>query len=305
MKKLCYLIIGVMISLNSCDTTEPELFDYHNKILFTSSRSGKEQLYMMNPDGTNIVQITSGEYWHNNGRWSPDAQRIVCNTEEGTTTAGIEMVVMNSDGSNRILLGWGNQMAWSPDGKKIAFIYMPSAELGFRFRFIYTINTDGSGGRQITSDSLEIISSPCWSNEGNKIYFVSNRYDVTNHNVSELYYMNKDGTNVTRLTYTLDGKSYSPSISPSNSKIVFMSTMNGAAKGSIYICDIDGGNIILLVTPPEIEIYNFPRWSPDEQYIIFTGILTNGTGTSIYKIEVNGNNLTKLADNASNPDWIK
>ncbi|MGE5798095.1 MAG: TolB family protein [Ignavibacteria bacterium] len=42
--------------------------DYNNKILFTSSRSGKEQLYTMNPDGTNIKQITSGQYWHNNGR---------------------------------------------------------------------------------------------------------------------------------------------------------------------------------------------------------------------------------------------
>jgi len=311
MKKL-YLQIHLLVLLssvlifNSCGSTEPETIDYHNKILFTSSRSGKAQLYMMNPDGTNIRQITSGQYWHSNGRWSPDASKIVCNTEEGSTTAGTEMVVMNSNGSRRTLLGWGNYMSWSPDGKEIAFTNMPMAELGLRFRFIYIINNDGTGRKQITRDSLEIISSPCWSNEGNKIYFASNRYNVKNYNVSELYYMNDNGTDVTRLTYTNDGSSYSPSISPTGSKIVFISTMNSAAKGSIYTCDINGNNITLIATPPENEVYNFPRWSPDEQSILFIGSVTDGTEkTSIYKIGANGRDLTKLSDNASNPDWSK
>ena len=148
MKKLCYLIIGVMISLNSCDTTEPELFDYHNKILFTSSRSGKEQLYMMNPDGTDIVQITSGQYWHNNGHWSSDAQKIVCNTEEGTTTGGFEMVVMNADGSNRTLLGWGYQVSWVPNESCILFTYSALEIKDFNAK-LYSINADGSNRKII------------------------------------------------------------------------------------------------------------------------------------------------------------
>jgi Tol biopolymer transport system component len=85
-----------------------------------------------------------------------------------------------------------------------------------------------------------------------------------------------------------------------------MSTMNDALKGSIYICDINGNNIKLIITPPENEIYNFPRWSPDEQFIIFVEVSTDSNeATSVYKIGVNGQNLTRLADNAGYPDWSK
>lgn len=296
------LFIGSL--LLSCGITESEPVDYHNKILFTSSRSGKEQLYMMNPDGTDIMQITSGDYWHNNGRWSPNAQEIVCNTEEGTTTAGFEMVVMNSDGSNRKLLGWGSQMSWSPNGSKIAFIHLPSAELGSRSRFIYTINYDGSGSKRITNDSLELIYSPCWSSEGNKIYFSSNRYDAENSNTCELYYMDNDGNNVTRLTYTQNGSSYSASISASGDRIVFMSTSDNASKGSIYLSDINCNTITLIISPPDSEIYNYPKWSPDEETIIFIGVSTDGNGeSSVYKIGRDGKNLIKLIENAYSVDW--
>jgi Tol biopolymer transport system component len=304
---LLLVCTGISLIFTSCKTkgpTEPEIINYHNKILFTSSRSGKDQLYMMNPDGTGIRQITSGNYWNSSGRWSPDATRIVCNTEENTTTAGASMVVMNLDGSNKNILGYGSQMCWSPDNKKIAFIYLPMAESGYRFRFIYTINSNGTSRNQITTDSLEMLSSPSWSVNENKIYFVSNRYDLADYNGGEIYFMNYDGTGITRLTYTKNGHSYSSSISPSGKKIIFMSTMNGAIEGSIYMCDINGDNIILIATPPEGEIYNYPRWSPDEKSVIFIGVSGNeSTKISIYKIGIDGINLTKLTDNADVADW--
>ncbi|MDZ7723075.1 MAG: hypothetical protein U5R06_09795 [candidate division KSB1 bacterium] len=112
----------------------------HNKILFTSNRSGKDQLYTVNPDGSGIQQMSSGQWWHSFARWSPDGTKIVCNTEEGTTTAGFQMVVMDADGSNRKLLGYGNQMAWHPDGNVIVFSFAPSLEIGIYGIYLYSIN---------------------------------------------------------------------------------------------------------------------------------------------------------------------
>ena len=59
-------MIFIVLMFSACD--DPPELNTNNKILFTSSRSGKEQLFMMNPDGSDIKQITFGEYSHNNGR---------------------------------------------------------------------------------------------------------------------------------------------------------------------------------------------------------------------------------------------
>src|SRR5690606_19164819 len=129
---------------SSCENSvEPDEINYHNKILFTSSRSRISQLYMMNPDGTDIKQITNGEFWHSNGRWSPDIKKIVCNTEEGSTIAGFQMAVMDVDGLNRQLLGYGNQMSWHPSGDEILFSYCPSCEIGIFNIKLYSIDPDG------------------------------------------------------------------------------------------------------------------------------------------------------------------
>ncbi len=300
---LILLFITITFTIIACDTTEPKLTTYHNKILYTSLSNTKPQLYMMNTDGSGVQQITNDQYWHSEGRWSPNADKIVCNTYENSSTAGNEMVIMNPDGSNKVFLGYGNQMAWSPDGKQIAFVYFPSAEWGSMYQFIYVINADGTNLKQITSDSLEVINSPCWSKDGSKIYFASNRYDVSK-NYPEIYYMNNNGANVTRVTFTQKGFSVSPSISPAGDKIAFLSTMNNASAASIYISDLNGNNKILIATPPNNEVYNFPRWSPDGQSILFAA-LTGSAKIFIYKVNIDGTNLIKLADNATSPDWSK
>lgn len=297
---IVYLFISLLaFVIISCNTTEPVENIYHNKILFTSSRSGKSQLYIMDPDGTNIMQLTNGQYWHNNGRWSPDASKIVCNTQEGTTSAGTKMLVMNSNGSNRKLIGDGNQMSWSPNGEKIAFINNYPSQL-------YIVNSDGMGKKTITDCSLDkIIGSICWA-ANNKIYFVSNRHDIENPLGIEIYNTNENGTDVERITYTKDGYSGAVSISPSGKKIAFISTMNNADKASIYVSDIDLKNIILVVTPPNNMSYGQPRFSPDEKHIIFTADFNDGLNNrSIYKVGIEGKNLTKLIDDANYPDWSK
>ena len=72
------LVLLVILTFISCDSLEPLPEKVSNKILFTSAKSGKEQLYMMNPDGSGVRQITYGEYKHYGGRFSPDGKKIIC-----------------------------------------------------------------------------------------------------------------------------------------------------------------------------------------------------------------------------------
>ncbi|MBQ10095.1 MAG: hypothetical protein CMJ45_00905 [Planctomyces sp.] len=88
------------------------------KILFTrSTPSTNRDLYTVNPDGSNEVQITTTEFDEVEPAWSPNGAKIAFGYLTDAWT-------MNADGSNRVLIdvsGDQSLLAWSPDGSKLTF----------------------------------------------------------------------------------------------------------------------------------------------------------------------------------------
>jgi TolB protein len=106
-------------------------------------------LYIVNTDGTNLLQLTD-EIWHvQNFAWSPDGKRLVIGSVDNKFRNEIHLV--NADGSNLIQLtenDWSDESPiWSPDGSKIAFRSDPERVDKFQ---VYLMNPDGSDLQQIT-----------------------------------------------------------------------------------------------------------------------------------------------------------
>ena len=140
------------------------------KIAFEFKRSGGDgDIYLMNADGSNPVNLTNtGGSAH----------------QQGSSTWYQE---------NR-------QPAWSPAGKKIAFVSL-NDDAAWN---IFVINIDGSNLTNITHDA-NFAFEPVWSPDGSKIAFVSNRDAVSMgflgfEGYEEIYTMNADGSNIIRLT---------------------------------------------------------------------------------------------------------
>jgi hypothetical protein len=177
---------------------EPAWSPDGKKIAFVISLPhGGSDICVMNADGSNQIQLTNDTNWDLFPTWAPDGSKIVWMRTIVSRYRIDVFFVMNSDGSNQRQLIFPSDFwdpmahvwhpAWSPNGKKIAFSC---------FGDIYTMNPDGSGWRQLTSQSGENYD-PAWSPDNKKILFSSNRDGNW-----ELYVMDANGRNQTRLTHT-------------------------------------------------------------------------------------------------------
>ena len=93
------------------------------KVAFVSDRDGDREIYVMDAlDGSGLQQITTNSIPDENPTWAPDGQRLAYNTVsfyEGVPYG--QLMIVDSDGTNRKLFGYGMAPAWSPDGAKIAY----------------------------------------------------------------------------------------------------------------------------------------------------------------------------------------
>ena len=138
---------------------------------FTNRDDGNWEVYAMDADGSNPVNLTNDpafELWGIGA--SPDGQKIAFHSDRKGQD---DIYVMNVDGSNPVNLtndpateGW---IDWSPDGRRIVFrtdrdgqweIYVMDADGGNATRFTHHPGGDGF---------------PSWSPDGKRIAFMTDR----------------------------------------------------------------------------------------------------------------------------------
>lgn len=118
------------------------------RIAFTSDRSGDTDIYAMNADGSNVERLTDDRGFEGNFSWSPDGQKIVYTFSENSLNEIGQLMVMNTDGSNKIALtekGSYMFLGWSPDGKKIVGVYQDQQQWDGR---VFSVDNDGTNGME-------------------------------------------------------------------------------------------------------------------------------------------------------------
>jgi len=181
------------------------------------------QIFVMNIDGAQKKQLTSGKVFRNSIDISPDGKKIVFISAESVKRNDI--YIMNSDGGQIKQLTddeyHESDPKWSPDGKRIVF----SRHKDKRCR-VFVMDADGKNQKQITATGGN-DDTPCWSPDGKLILF---------ENEGKLMTIKPDGTDLKEIKCEV--KAEEPCWSPDGKKIVFKKY------GSEYICvvDTDGKN---------------------------------------------------------------
>ncbi|KAF0134214.1 MAG: fibronectin I domain-containing protein, partial [Candidatus Saganbacteria bacterium] len=252
------LTISSLTQLTTSDAwdIEPTWSPDGSKIAFSSNRSGDYEIYIMNSDGANYINLTNNPAYDGKPKWSPDSTKI---TFVSDRSGNKDIWTMNSDGSNLKQLTdltiIDNDPCWSPDSSKIAFSSNRSGNYN-----IWEINADGSSiPKKITSGEANDIE-PSWSKWG--IAFTSDRFGN-----KEIWMIDENGTQEAfRLT---NDRNYEPCWSPfaiplsdgSNRPLITF-TSNRQGNPDIFVMDTDGVDQSKSLTDYTNTDCN-PAWSPD------------------------------------------
>ena len=213
------------------------------KIAFSSNISGNSDIYLMDTNGLNLVQLTNATTKDTSPCFSPDGKLIafvsgndIClkNILTGSITTIVKGTTTTTDRSP----------CFSPDGTRL--IYCANSN---GLPQIYSTTISGTGTRNLTGSSSSNLS-PSFSPDGRKIVFSSNR-DEEGHS---LYLMDPDGSNQRCLPINLDSELREPCFSPDGKRIIFW-----ANNPDLYIYDLDSGNLTQLTSGTASDTK--PSWS--------------------------------------------
>jgi Tol biopolymer transport system component len=135
------------------------------KIAFTSNRDGDTEIYIMNPDGSQQVNLTEHPAADFDPAWSPTGEQILFNSNRDGQW---DLYLIDADGKNvrKVFAKSADRRhpTWLPDGKQIAYLRRDEWS-------IYIATIDGKTVERI-ADTGDGGGKPSWSPDGSEIVFM-------------------------------------------------------------------------------------------------------------------------------------
>ena len=210
-------------------------------------------LWLMDSDGRNKRQLTSGEFQDFAPKWTADGEKIFFVSNRRSGRWDIWSVDINGSNLARITETEGNTGLWershypfpTPDGKGMVFIIYKKSHGSVWYKDMESGNI-----RRITSGGFG-DDFPMMSPDGKDIVFKSTRQGN-----GDIWSIDRSGKNYKRLTYKYYREFY-PAWSPNGTKISYVTYENGIF--DLWIMDRDGRNKKRLIKSIPLKPSDF--WS--------------------------------------------
>jgi len=265
------------------------------RILFSCrvpERTHTWALWTIGVDGSDQVQLTDGSTMDHGAAWSPDGRRIAFGRADGDTGLGMELWVMNADGTEPHPISPGGPISgahpcWSPDGSQVAFTspgalvgpeVAPSGERPYQHIAVIDLRTDMV--RDVTDRNDQ---HPSWSPGGE--YLLFDRVEKSDAgDLRDVWTVRADGSDLRWVT-----RGHYPKWSPDGMRCAFV------RDDRLYVRETDG-------TDTRLEPGTGPSWSPEGRTIAF---VTKPDGGELRLIDVATNQVRTLAEGveADGPAW--
>jgi TolB protein len=286
-------------------------------------RPGAQEIYVTDPDGRNLTELTTDGTLSLSPAWAPDSKRIAYTQFQWKNQGKArfkQITLMLHDlntGARKTLSarpGDNSGAAWSPDGKQIA------ATLSFTKRpEIYLLDPSSPMGapvslsekilyRKITGDGYDVGSpeamfevEPAWSPDGKKMVFSSKR---TGH--PNIFIVDLGSKIATQLTFA-GTYNASPAWSPKGDKILFAAQRAREGHFDIYQIDPDGNNLSRVTNGDKLGVRvnsENPTWAPTGRHFAYA---SNEDGEfAIYAMTADGRYKHRISPSGkicTTPSW--
>lgn len=282
------------------------------------------EIWSVNSDGTDAVDLTPGNTTSSEQRPSPsaDGQHVVFQVAHAEAW---NIFSMNADGSNQVDLTNNSapvanlEPSFSPDGSKVVFMRrgLPAGE-----QDIWVMDANGSGAVDLTNSPGLNETAPEFSPDGTRIVYISsdptssgavmNGHEFSN----DIWVMNANGSSAKQLTESNSMIHYvAPAWSPDSTKIAYSTvecpppvppaeppTCGKPTASGLHVMNADGTEKTLLLNEGKQIRSGQLSWSPDGTRIAFDSWIAGGI---ISTVEATGGAPTILVANtgARYPSW--
>jgi TolB protein len=221
-------------------------------IVYTSYRHQNRPLLFLSTRGRGrpgqLLHRLDGQRSEYRGVFAPDGDRLAVVMSKSGDPSEIYTVRPGGRGLRRLTRNRAIDIApaWSPDGKRIAFVSDRAGQ-----PHIYLMDSDGGNQRRLTYQG-SYNTHPAWSPDGRWIAYetrVGGQFDI--------WLTDPEGSvNVPIVTHRLSDES--PSWAPNARKLAFSSWRRGRA--DIYVIDVNGENLRRITR--DAGNNTSPSWGP-------------------------------------------
>jgi len=269
----------------------------------------RRNLWIVDADGSNNRPLRSEARNFSQPRWSPDGTRIAyVSAADGSPQLYVRWMDSGQTALLTNLVEPPDSIAWSPDGKTIAFTqFVPLSKpplarppdkpegaqwappvkvidtvqyradgagyLESGFQHIFIVSAEGGTPRQLTDGEFDDNGPLSFSPDGQRIWFSANRnpdWEREPQN-SDVYVVDLATQHITPIAQRR-GPDASPRISPDGKQVAYVGyddRYQGYQVTHLYVVDAQGGEPRVVTAQFDRDIDN-PRWAANSRGIYFT-----------------------------------
>lgn len=250
------------------------------------NESGSTEIFLLawkNPSAK-ARRVTAGDgkrsYDESKVTWSPDSTQIAFLSNAGSSQQQLFVASASGGKPRRLttLKGYVTDPEWSPDAKRIAFLY---AE-----------NGGGGGPLEAVPAQTGAIESEI---HNQRLTIVNASGDGEAHQISPA------DLNIYEFNWSPDGSRFAAIAAPGPAD-------NNWWIAQLYSCDATSGQMRVLYHPPAERQLAIPRWSPDGKQIAFIGGIMSDQGFNggdIFLMDSAGGEPRDLTESRkTTPTWF-